>query len=471
MDAKEQKQQGGLKRELGLPAAIAMVVGSMIGSGIFTSPQNMAAATNPKLALVAWILTGAGTFCIVLSFSHMVELMPFTGGAVVYSDAAFGRWGGFTIAWSYWACAWISQASFLTAGIRYLSSIFPIFDQNGIAAFLAGSAMLWILTVINILGVKKAGYVQVVTTICKLLPVILFILLAIFHFNAANFNTVSSPAMNDTGTLSGGAAIAMWAFLGFEMAAVPAGETKNAGKNLKNAVLYGFIFVAIIYFIVGFLASGVLPQARLAKSTAPFADMINFMTGGRWAGILVSLRSEELISVLGAANGNVIVTSRTAYAATQRRMFPDIFGEINPKFGTPVKNMVINAILTNCVLVLNCVQSLNAAFTFMILLSTLSSMPAYLMTEGAEMLFVKNKFNRITIGKFLKSSIVPLLAFLYTLYITFASGANTVMWGFILIMVGMPMFIYMKIKSKDTQIPKRDLQEMPETESGPKEKA
>lgn len=452
-------QTGGkLKKDLGFPAAVAMVVGSVIGSGIFMAPQNMAEATNPKTAMLAWIITAAGSICIVLSFSHMVELIPRTGGPVIYADAAFGQWGGFSIAWSYWACAWISQAAFITGGVRYLSVIFPIIDQNRVIAFVVASSLLWILNIINIFGVKKAGYVQVATTICKLVPLIVFVILALFHFNIINFNTVSSLQVDNSGTLPSAIAITMWAFLGFEMATVPAGETKNAGSNLKKAVLYGTLFVAIVYLIINFLASGILPQSQLARSTAPFADMINFMVGGTWAGKFIAIG--VVISVLGAANGNVIVISRTAYGAAKIKLFPDIFTKINSKYGTPVISIIISGVLTNLILTLNYVKSLNAAFTFMILIATLSSMPAYLMTEGAEILFLKNKFDKISIGKFLKSSAIPLIAFIYTLYITYATGAKAVMWGFMLIAVGMPFYIYIKIKNGETEVPDRDKAEI-----------
>ena len=160
------ESSGGFKQELGFPAAIGMVVGSMIASGIYLTPQNLAAASNPKASVLAWILTGVGSSFIAVSFANMVAAIPKTGGPIVYTRAAFGEFPSFLIGWAYWIGAWTSLAAMITGCVRYLGNIFPVISNNRAVGFILASVILWTLTIINIYGVQAAGRVVVVTTIC-----------------------------------------------------------------------------------------------------------------------------------------------------------------------------------------------------------------------------------------------------------------------------------------------------------------
>lgn len=449
MSKKENLQmtgETGFKKGLGLPGAIAMVVGSMIASGIFMSPQNLASSTNPKTAIIAWIITGAGAILIAISFANMVAKIPKTGGAVVYAKAAYGEFPSFLVGWSYWIGAWISLGALINGCIRYLGKLIPVVGDNRLVGFIVASALLWVLTYLNIRGVKGAGSVAVITTICKLVPLALFVIIAIFHFNPQYLHTVSNADVSGTNTLPAAIAITMWAFMGLEMGCFPAEETKNAEVFIKKATIWGTVFVAAVYIIVSILSFGILPQSQLAQSQAPIADMLNVMTGGTWGGVFVSLG--VVISTLGAASGCCLVTARCSYACAVDKTFPSIFGRMHPKFGTPVGSLIINSILVNILLITNYVNGLNSAYEFMMLLSTMTTLPAYVATEGAEILLCKKFGKDINLGKFIAKSILPLLAFVYTMYVLYGCGASSVMWGLILILVGLPFYLYVKIEQK-----------------------
>src|SRR5659263_145319 len=151
-----------LKRELGLAAATAIVVGNCIGSGIFTSAASLASASNPKTAMIAWVITAIGSLLIALSFASLGTAMPRTGGPIVYTRAAFGDFAGFLIAWTYWIGAWVGNAAIITAFMLYFTYFVPA-TATPVLAFLITSGVLWVFTFINILGVKGAGRVSVVT--------------------------------------------------------------------------------------------------------------------------------------------------------------------------------------------------------------------------------------------------------------------------------------------------------------------
>lgn len=326
-----------LKRELGLAAATAIVVGNCIGSGIFTSAASLASASNPKTAIIAWVITAIGSLLLALSFASLGTAMPRTGGPIVYTRAAFGDFAGFLIAWTYWIGAWVGNAAIITAFMLYFTYFFPG-TTTSILAFLITSAVLWIFTIINIIGVKRAGMVSIVTTVLKVGALVVFVVIAAMHFNPAMLSTVSNAKVSGMSTLPAAIAIALWAFVGIESATVPAGEIKNPEINIRKSTIYGTLIAAAVYLVVSIVGMGVLNQATLADSKAPLADIINAATGGTWGGNFIAIGA--IISTLGATSGWILTTARSAFGAARTNLFPQIFGKIHPKYKTDRKSVV-----------------------------------------------------------------------------------------------------------------------------------
>ena len=432
MDKNEEiKNSGGskLKRELGLGAATAIVVGNIIGSGIFMAPASMARASNPTTAIIAWIVTAIGSLLIALSFANMGSAMPKTGGPIVYTRAAFGDFAGFLIAWTYWIATWVGNATIITAFMSYLVYFVPQ-ANTPIIAFLVTSATLWIFTVINILGVKNAGIIGIVSTVLKVAALIVFMVIAAIHFNPKFLHTVAAPELSGMGTFPAAIAVALWAFVGLESATVPAGEIKDPEKNIRKSTIYGTLLAAVIYILISVLAMGALNQATLAKSDAPLADIINAATGGTWGGAFIA--AGAIISTLGGTSGWIFTTARSAYGAAEDKLFPQIFAKIHPKYNTPVASLVISGICANVLLVMNYVGSLRSAFDFMMLLATLAFLPSYTFTTAAEIVLLTKHSKDFNFWNFLKSSFITLIALVYSIYAIFGTGAETVMYGFLL---------------------------------------
>jgi len=434
----------GLKRELGLVAATAIVVGNCIGSGIFTSAASLASASNPKTAIIAWIITAIGSLLIALSFANLGTAMPRTGGPIVYTRAAFGDFAGFLIAWTYWIGAWVGNAAIITAFMLYFTYFVPG-ATTPIVAFLITSGVLWFFTIVNILGVKGAGKVSVVTTVLKVGALVVFVVIAGMHFNPEMLSTVSSAEVSGMSTLPAAIAIALWAFVGIESATVPAGEIKNPEKNIRKSTIYGTLIAAVVYLIVSIVGMGVLDQATLAGSKAPLADIINAATGGTWGGNFIAIGA--IISTLGATSGWVLTTARSGFGAAQDKLFPEVFGKVHSKYKTPVASLIISGIAANILLILNYVGSLNSAFNFMLLLATLAFLPAYSFSAAAEIVLLKKHSVDFNIWNFLKNSFVALLAFGYSIYAIYGTGSEVVMYGFILMLVGIPVYLYMMLQN------------------------
>lgn len=433
-----------LKRELGLTAAVAIVVGNCIGSGIFTSAASLAAASNPKTSIIAWIITSVGSLLIALSFASLGTAIPRTGGPIVYTRAAFGDFAGFLIAWTYWIGAWVGNAAIITAFMLYFTYFVPG-AATPLLAFLITSGVLWFFTVINILGVKGAGRVSVITTILKVGALVVFVVIAALHFNPAMLATVSNAKVSGMNTLPAAIAIALWAFIGIESATVPAGEIKDPKKNIRRSTIYGTLIAATVYVIVSIVGMGVLDQSTLASSNAPLADIINKATGGTWGGNFIALGA--IVSALGASSGWILTTARSAYGASKDRLFPPMFARIHPKYLTPVTSLIISGLAANILLVLNYMGTLSSAFNFMLLLATLAFLPAYAFSAAADIVLLKNHSSDFNFFSFLKNSFFALLAFGYSIYAIYGTGAKVVMYGFILMLAGIPVYLYMMLQN------------------------
>jgi amino acid transporter len=440
-----------LKRDLGLAAAVAIVVGNCIGSGIFTSVASLAAASNPKTAMLAWIITSAGSLLIALSFASLGTVLPRTGGPIVYTRAAFGDFAGFLIAWTYWIGSWVGNAAIITAFMMYFTYFVPS-TTTPLLAFLITSGVLWFFTIINIIGVKGAGFVSIITTVLKVAALIVFVVIAAMHFNPAMLGTVSGANVSGMNTLPAAIAIALWSFIGIESATVPAGEIKNPQRNIRLSTIYGTLIAASIYILVSVVAMGVLDQATLAGSNAPLADIINAATGGTWGGNFVAMGA--IVSALGASSGWILITARSAFGAAQDKLFPAVMGRVNPHFKTPAVSLIVSAVAANILLILNYLGPLNSAFNFMLLLATLSFLPAYAFSAAADIVLLKNRSPEFNFFSFIKNSFFALLAFGYSVYAIYGTGATVVMYGFILMLSGIPVYLFMMLKNsrKDNSV-------------------
>ena len=437
------KEKLTLKRELGIVATTAIVVGNMIGSGIFMAPQGLAEASNPIATCIAWLITSVGSIFLALSFARLGRVMPQTGGPIVYTKAAFGEFASFLVTWTYWIGIWVGDAAIITAATSYLSYFFPVLAVNRLWAFLVSSLILWIFTIINIRGVKQSGIVGIITTVFKILPLIVFACIASMHFNVETFNTVSATSTTGLSTIPIAVSITLWSFLGLESATIPAGEIKDPEKNIKRSTIWGIGITSIIYIVISVLAIGAISQGALATSNAPLADIINVTTNSNWGGPFIAFGA--IISILGAINGWVLLSGRCSFAAAEENLFPAIFGKIHNKYRTPYMSILIASIGTTIILITNYITTLTGAFNFIVLLSTLSVLPVYTFTAAAEMIILKKETGKVSFAKFIKTSIFALIAFAYSIYAIYGTGAEIVMYGFILILIGIPFYAYLKI--------------------------
>ncbi|MGL4451775.1 MAG: APC family permease [Sarcina sp.] len=431
----------GLKKEIGLTIAIALVFSNIIGAGIFVIPSQLAQITGAGASISAWILTGIGGIILALTFANLGSKMPVSGGVVEYSKKSFGNFMGFMSAWLYWNGCWIGNATLFIVILKYLSGVFPLLNTHPIYGFLLCSAILWLFTYINIRGAKSAGTVGTILIILKIIILILFIVLASGLFKMSNVGPLF-PASGGIKTIPMAAAVTFWAFEGVEVATVASGEIKNPKRNVKLSTILGIGLALFFYLAVSILALGAMKRTDLANSLDPISSIMAMVLGQK---SLLYINIGIALSICGSSILWLLATGRAAYAAGKDKLFPGVFSKVHPKYGTPYVSLIIGAILINALLLLNFFKGLNGAYNFIVLLSTLSYLPVYAVSTIAEMMLVIDLKNK-TMGRKILSLIRPSLGFLFCVWAIYASGAQTVLYGFLLIMVGLPIYAYMKKK-------------------------
>ena len=432
-----------LKKEISLFMATMLVCGNMIGSGVFMLPSTLAQVSGPGATIIAWILTTIGSVLIAISFANLGTKYPSTGGSYQYTKEAFGDFAGFLSAWLYWNGSWIGNAAIIVAITSYASAVIPILN-NPIASIIFSSSILWIFTLINLAGVKKAGKIQSFVTVFKIGFFALFIIVAFLNFDASNILPLY-PDGKGLSTVPLAATSTLWAFVGLESATVAAGELKDPEKNVRKSTIYGIIIAASIYLLISIGSMGAMNNTELAKSSAPLTDILTNSLG---SGVGKILTIAVVVCILGTIIGWLLSTARVGYAAGVDGVFPKFFGKVSNKTGTPVNSLIFGSILINVLLVMNFQKGMVDTFTFITILATLSYLPVYLLSVAAEMMLSFKGESEFNFKIFIKKSILPLLAFIYVIWTIYGSGAETVMWGFILMLIGIPVYIYNYHKNK-----------------------
>lgn len=432
---------GQKAKKIGLWISTSLVIGNMIGAGIFLMPAALAAYGG--ISILGWVFSALGALLLAKVFSNLSKLvLDKNGGPYVYTKEGLGDFAGFLVAWGYWISTWVANAAITIAFVSALTIFFPILERNAVYAVLLGLSTIWFLTWINSKGVRESGKVQVVTTLLKLIPLILVIIGGIFFFNADNFIPFNPSEETNMGAIAITATMTLYAFLGVESATVPAGNVENPEKTIPRATMLGTIITTLVYILSTVVIMGMIPSEVLSKSPAPFADAMDIIAG-EWGRGLVA--AGAAIAAFGALNGWILIQGQIAMATAKDDLFPRVFQRENKK-GVPVLGIIIGSILTSIVMLMNYSDGLVEQFKFIILLSTLCVLVPYLFTTAAYILIlVKRKRPNL---KWLPEIVLASLAFIFSFWAIYGAGEKAVFWGFLLLMAGIPFYVWMKYRNQ-----------------------
>lgn len=420
-------------RQLGFTVALALVVGNMIGSGIFLLPANL--APYGINSVIAWIVTIAGSLCLAGVFAILAKALPHAAGPYDYVRTALGEPPAFFVMWSYWIATWVTNAAISIAAVSYLSTLAPgMFAHTGVSA-LAAIGFVVLFTVVVLGGARSAGGVQVITSVLKVLPLIAAVVIALMVFGGGGSAAPASPAPVSFNGIAGAAALTLWAMLGFECAAVPAQRVRDPERNIPRATILGTLLVGLIYFTAFLAIYLLLPGEVAAKSSAPFADLAS-RYWGPVAGTLVVFFAA--ISCLGALNGWVLIVGDIPLALAERGVFPRYFAKLNRR-GMPVGALVLGAVLSCALIAANYTRGLTELYGFMALLATVATLVLYLVTAVAAL--------RLTQLGTLKRGVttgVTILGLIYGVWTLYGSGFEATAWGAVLLATGIPVYWLMR---------------------------
>ncbi len=443
---------------LGLPQATALIVGSIIGVGIFNLPYSLA-GIGP-ISLVAMALTTVGALALALMFSALSRRLPADGGPYAYARAAFGNGIGFTNAWSYWITAWAGNAAIVTGWVFYVEEFVNKGHAKGWSILIA-LVGLWLPAAVNLSGVKNMGAVQVWTTIVKFIPLVLMSTLGLFFISTANYSPANVSGRSTVGAIGSAMAICLFSYLGVETAAVAAAKVRDPERNVPRATVFGTLAAAVVYLLSLTAVFGIVPTSELAKdsNSASYSVAANTIVGGSWAGYLVA--AAVVVSGFGALNGWTMICAEMPLAAAKDGLFPEPFGRLSAR-GVPAVGIIGSTVLASIAMVVSYLGSSGSTvFTTLVLMSGITAAIPYAFSALAQIKWREQDQRTLRTPRFARDITVAVVSLVFSiLFIWYSRNTGQdhwyVVWGPFLMagvafLLGIP--VYLSMRSRMEQPP------------------
>jgi APA family basic amino acid/polyamine antiporter len=429
---------------LGLPSATALVIGSIIGTGVFTMPAVMAGAGTSSILTLVVISVGAVLLGVL--FGQLAKRVPTTeGGMYAYARHEFGDFAGYLTAWCYWITCWAGNAAIVSSWVLYVESLFGIDDPSNWVNFGIALTGLWIPAMVNLAGVRQMAWFQNVTVVLKFLPLLLVGTLGWVFVQSANFGpfNASGGSLYDAVNLAAG--VALFSFIGVECASIAAGRVDNPRRNVGRASFYGTAASALLYVAVTAAVMGLVPHGQLVDDGAPFVAAFEAMfDGAGWAGKFVALVA--VISGIGALNGWTMVTAEMPYAAAKDGLFLPAFGRISAK-GVPWVGIVVSTIVASALMGWSYSGETGLkVFTYLVYLSVITVAIPYFISACAQLAFLVSRRRKVNGRALARDLAVAVTGMLFSLWVTFASGYQSVYQAMFLLLVGIPLYAFLKAR-------------------------
>ncbi|MEW5834259.1 MAG: amino acid permease [Pseudomonadota bacterium] len=422
--------------KIGFWTCTALVVGNVIGMGIFLLPASL--APYGFNALIGWTATLLGCLALARVFSHLAHVLPDADGPYGYIRRTLGDLPAYMALWAYWVSLWLTNAALATGAVGYITVVFPALQAIHPAVFALG--LLWLFVGINLMGVRAGGGVQIVTTALKLLPMAAIALLGawvLLHSPASYTAHLPATPVSLKDTMAAGT-IALFAMLGIEAASVPAGRVDNPGRTIPRATMAGTVLTAVIYIIVSTVPLLLIPQQELGNAGAPFALLMDRFGGagfGRWLSLFV------VVSGLGALNGWTLLVGELTRTMANNGVLPSVFSRDNRR-GAPAVALVVTGLLGSVMVWMSYSKSLVAAFTFITRVVTAANLPLYLCCSLALIVLWRR-------GAVRGAALVPaVLGVLFVVFAFIGIGHEPLVLGLGLIAVGLPLYAFMRLRRK-----------------------
>jgi arginine:ornithine antiporter/lysine permease len=429
-------------QKLRLGALVALVVGSMIGGGIFSLPQNMAARAEVGAVLIGWAITAVGMLALAFVFQTLANRKPeLDSGVYAYAKAGFGEYMGFSSAWGYWISAWMGNVGYFVLLFSTLGFYFPAFGQgNTPLAIGCASLLLWAVHVLVLRGIKEAAFINLVTTVAKVVPLLMFIVIAAFAFRADIFTQdvwgFANPRLGSVlEQVRNMMLVTVFVFIGIEGASVYSGRAQRRA-DVGKATLIGFLGVLALLVLVNVLSLGVMTQLQLAGLQNPSLASVLEHIVGPWGALLISLGLA--VSLLGALLSWALLCAEILFATARDGTMPRFLAREN------AKHVPANALwLTNTMIQAFLLITLFAASTYTSLIYLASSMilvPYFWSAAYAMLLALRGETYQGQAGVRRKDLLVAMIALAYAIWLLYAGGLKYVLLSALLYAPGVILF-------------------------------
>ena len=429
--------------KLGLGALSALVIGSIIGAGVFSLPQNMASVASPLAVVIGWIITGIGMIFLALTFQQLCIFKPeINSGVFGYAKEGFGDLIGFFSAWGYWLCAVIANVSYLviifsTLGLFFDTPNHVIFGEgNNLLSVALASVYVWVIHFLLLRGIKTASVINIITTIAKLIPIFIFIVAAIIAFKADTFTFDLTGVHSHAGKslmeqVKDTMLFTVWVFIGIEGAVIVSGRAKSQ-REVGTATVLGLLTTLGIYVLISLLSMGVISTPELAAmhnpSTAKILEHILGPVG------LVIIGIGLLISVLGAYLSWTLLTVESPYIAAKEKMFPKIFALTN-KNGTSQYSLIISTLFVQFALI--AIIFFGGTYNTLLNIASVMVLVPYLLVAAFALKVGLTNKNNTTI-------FIGMMGTIYGFWLLYAAGVNNLLVACLLYLPGLLFFIITK---------------------------
>ena len=429
---------------LGLTSATGLVIGSVVGTGVFTMPAVLAGAGTMSIIVLGVIAGGA--MLLALLFGQLTKRVPQSdGGLYAYARHEFGDFAGYLVGWSYWISAWAGNAAIVASWVFYVDALFNLNNPSGLLNWGIALIGLWVPAIVNLVGVHQMAWFQNVTVVLKFLPLLFVGVIGWFFFDKAHFGPFNATGGSLYSGIGIAAGVALFSFIGVEAAAITARRVTNPRLNVGRASLIGTAASAVMYVLVTAAVMGLVPHDTLVNTGSPFVDAFESMFPGTpWAGTFIA--AVAVISGIGALNGWTLIVTESSRAIAQDDLFPRPFAWTD-RNGTAWFGIVIGTVLPSLLMLWRYMSGSGlTVFTYLVNLTVMTVAIAYFFSALAQLTYLVSRRRQVQGWRLGRDISVASTGVLFSIWLTFASGYQVVYQGLVVILAGMVGYAFLNAR-------------------------
>ncbi len=429
---------------LGLTSATGLVIGSIVGTGIFTAPAVIAGAGTSGIVVLGVIAVGAMLLAVL--FGQLTKRIPNSdGGLYAYSRHEFGDFAGYLVGWCYWVQAWAGNAAIVSSWVFYVDALFGFDHITGLENWGIAMVGLWVPAAVNLVGIRQMAWFQNVTVVLKFLPLLFVGLVGWFFVDKANFGPFNASGGSLYSGIGIAAGVALFSFIGVEAAAMTAKRVKNPRINVGRASLLGTGLSAILYVLITAAVMGLVPHHALIDNGSPFVNAFQtIFNGAGWAGKFIA--AIAVVSGIGALNGWTLIVTETSRAIAQDDLFPRPFAWTDKK-GTAWFGIVVGTALPSVLMLWRYTTTSGlTVFTYLVDLTVVTVAIPYFFSAIAQLTYLVSRRRRVEGWRLARDLAVAGASVLFSMWVTFAAGYQVVYQALVVILAGLVLYAFLNAR-------------------------